>query len=117
MESRCDFSLQHRGAESSRVQANPILRGTRAALDGRIYVLPTGSHYWGTIGAEDPLAQLWMAELLYPELLERTALCEMRAVYERLFNRTFTDAELDKVLLTELNGRSRHYDRFSARSG
>ncbi|EKF18536.1 ABC transporter substrate-binding protein [Nitratireductor pacificus] len=93
---------------------DPVLQSTRAAATRRVYVLPTGSHYWGAIGPDDALTQTWLAELLYPDRLERTLRNEMRETYRAMFDREFSDERIDRILLQETNGVSADYDRFLA---
>lgn len=93
---------------------DPVLQSTKAAVSKRVYVLPTGSHYWGAIGPDDVLTQIWMAELLYPDRMEATLRTEMRETYHAMFDREFSDEQLDKVLIPVTNGGSAHYARFLA---
>lgn len=96
-----------------RVYRDPILGATHAAREQRVYVMPIGSHSWGSIGPEDPLTQIWMAELLYPELLPNMLRDEMKALYRLAFGHEFSDAEIDEVLMLERNALSAHYRRFA----
>lgn len=93
---------------------DPILQSTKAATSRRVYVLPTGSHYWGVLGPDDALTQIWMAELFYPDRLETTLREEMRETYHAMFDREFSDRQLDQILIAETNGGSAHYRRFLA---
>lgn len=100
------------GAAPSRIYDDPILGSVAAAKDRRVYVLLIGSHHWGSQGPEDPLVQLWIAELLYRELFDRSLRDAMRHAYQVMFNHTFSDDELDEVLLKTNNGVSKDYARF-----
>ncbi|EIM73527.1 periplasmic binding protein [Nitratireductor aquibiodomus RA22] len=91
---------------------DPVLQSTQAALQRRVYVLPTGSHYWGAIGPDDALTQIWLAELLYPDRLEKTLRGEMRETYRAMFDQDFSDARIDEILMLETNGISAGYERF-----
>lgn len=91
---------------------DPVLQSAKAAVNRRVYVLPTGSHYWGAIGPDDALTQIWMAELLHPERLEKSLRSEMRQTYSAMFGRKFSDSQLDRVLIPETNGGSANYARF-----
>ncbi|RWL91649.1 MAG: ABC transporter substrate-binding protein [Mesorhizobium sp.] len=107
------FVFNSQGASLERIYADPILGATKAARTRRVYVLPIGSHCWGSLGPEDPLVQTWMAELFYPEWMDRSVRGRMRNAYERLFGRRFTECELDEVLLMSTNGQSSSYERFA----
>lgn len=107
------FVFNSEGASLERVYGDPILSATKAAQARRVYILPIGSHSWGSLGPEDPLVQTWMAELFYPERMNRSVRGRMRSAYERLFGQRFTDGELDEVLLMSTNGQSDGYERFA----
>ena len=111
------FIVPSGGTTPSRIYDDPILGSIDAARNRRVYVLPIGSHHWGSQGPEDPLVQRWMAELLYPDLFERSLRATMRAAYQVMFSHTFTDDELDDVLLRSINGVSKGYSRFDRESG
>ena len=106
------FVVYSAGATPSRIYDDPILGSTDAARNRRVYVLPIGSHHWGSQGPEDPLVQRWMAELLHPDLFDRSLRATMRRAYQVMFNHTFTDDELDDVLLRSINAVSKDYARF-----
>ncbi len=96
----------------ARIYDDPILGLVEAARSRRVYVLPVGSHHWGSQGPEDPLLQRWLAELLYPERFERGLRALMRQAYQVMFDHRFTDDELDAVLLGSVNAASAGYARF-----
>lgn len=100
------------GAGPSRIFDDPILGSIPAAQNRRVYVLPTGSYAWGSLGPEDALTQLWMAELLYPDQMSHLLRDEMRGAYRLMFNFVATDAELNDILLADVNGGSANYERF-----
>ncbi|MBB4188981.1 iron complex transport system substrate-binding protein [Sinorhizobium terangae] len=107
------FVFNSEGASLERIYADPILSVTKAARARRVYVLPIGSHSWGSLGPEDPLVHTWMAELFYPERMDKSMRGRMKSAYERMFARRFTDGELDEVLLMSTNGQSNGYGRFA----
>ncbi|MET3595117.1 iron complex transport system substrate-binding protein [Mesorhizobium shonense] len=99
-------------ASLDRIYADPVLSATKAARTRRVYVLPIGSHSWGSLGPEDPLVQTWMAELFYPQRMDRSLRQRMGNAYEKMFGRRFTNQELDEVLLMSTNSQSDGYERF-----
>ena len=108
------FLFGTEGEAPEKIFNDPILRSCKAAADRRVYVLPTGSHYWGSLGPDDALAQQWMAELLYPNHLTPVLRNEMRQTYQAMFDQQFSDDRLNKILLSQTNRQSAHYERFLA---
>lgn len=104
------FGIQGESPET--IYNDPLLRSSKAATSRRVYVLPTGSHYWGALGPEDALAHMWMAELFYPDRLAPMLRHEMRQTYLAMFDRPLSEQQLDKILVSDMNGISAHYDRF-----
>ncbi|TIT84428.1 MAG: ABC transporter substrate-binding protein, partial [Mesorhizobium sp.] len=100
------------GANLDRIYADPVLSATKASRTRRVYILPIGSHCWGSLGPEDPLVHTWMAELFYPQRMDRSLRQRMRNAYEKMFGRRFTNQELDEVLLMSTNSQSDGYERF-----
>jgi iron complex transport system substrate-binding protein len=107
------FLFNSAGATPAWIHDDPILAATAAGRDRRVYILPIGAHSWGSLGPEDPLMHVWMAELLYPDRMDRSLRRRMRAAYRTLYGHDFSEDELDAVLLMDLNGQSAHYARFA----
>ncbi len=104
--------FQSEGASPAVIYDHPILGGVDAAGAGRVHVVPIGANNWGSLGPDEFLSQVWLAELLYPNLLERKLRQDMLRAYDVIFDRTFSDDELDDVLRIDINGGSNGYARF-----
>lgn len=100
------------GVSPSNVREHPILSLTPAALNDRVYLMPTGSHHWGSVGPEDPLTSLWMAELLHPNRSDWNLRNELAVAYRSMFGQAFSDNDLDEVLHVAVNRNSAEYGRF-----
>jgi iron complex transport system substrate-binding protein len=104
--------FQSEGADTALIYDHPILGSGKAAVGRRVYVLPIGANNWGSMGPDEFLSHVWLAELLHPDVLESTLRRDMRLVYSAIFNRTLSDSELDDVLRNDINGSSAGYARF-----
>jgi len=104
--------FQSEDADPASIYEHPILGGGKAAAARRVYVVPIGANNWGSLGPDEFLSQVWLAELLHPSLLESTLRDDMRRAYAAIFDRTLSDDELDEVLRTDLNGAAADYTRF-----
>lgn len=104
--------FQSEGANPALVYGHPILGGGKAAGGRRVYVVPIGANNWGSMGPDEFLSQLWLAELLYPDRLDRRLRDDMRRAYAVIFDRSLSEDELDGVLRTDLNEGATGYARF-----
>ncbi len=74
------------------ITGHPQWSGIRAVLDNKVYQLPNGISRWGHPGSvETPLALLWTAKTVYPEMFTNISIEE--EVYR--FYQTFFKMELD----------------------
>ena len=73
--------------------------GLRAVREGRVYQLPVGISRWAHPGSlESPLAALYVAKLLYPDLFSDIDMrAELSACYERFFDISLTEEDLDMI--------------------
>ncbi|MFC3075283.1 ABC transporter substrate-binding protein [Shinella pollutisoli] len=110
----CIFLFNVPGVSPSNILDHPILGLTPAALSSRVYLMPTGSHHWGSVGPEDPLTSLWMAELLHPGRSDWNLRNELAFAYRSMFGQAFSDDDLDEVLHVAVNRNSAEYERFLA---
>lgn len=107
--------FQSEDADPALIYEHPILGGVAAAGARRVHVVPIGANNWGSLGPDEYLSQMWLAELLHPDLLDRRLRSDMREAYAAIFDRSFSDDILDEILRMDLNGGSAGYARF--RSG
>ena len=70
-----------------------------AVQSGRVYRAPAG--FLDTFGRphlESALARIWLADKLYPELLDFDIVEEAGEFYSRLYGITLSDADIDAIL-------------------
>lgn len=108
--------FQSEGADVAQIYDHPILGGGKAVAGRRVYMLPIGANNWGSMGPDEFLSPIWLAELLYPHLLDSVLREDMRQAYATIFDRDMTDQEMDEVLRIDLNSRSANYERFLKRA-
>jgi ABC-type Fe3+-hydroxamate transport system substrate-binding protein len=82
-----------------------------AVRNRRVYKQPMGSaRMEGPV--DEPLLQLWMAELLYPNEMPATFRKEFKAAYGEAYHYTLSDDEIDRSIFLDANRLSAGYDRF-----
>ncbi len=82
-----------------------------AVKNKRVYKQPLGSARMTGL-ADEPLLQLWMAELLYPDLMPRLFRNEFKSVYQEIYHYDLSDDEIDRNIFLNENRRSAGYERF-----
>lgn len=92
---------------------HPILGGVKAARERRVYVLPIGTNNWGSMGPDEYLCAIWLAELLYPDRMGSKLREDIRRGFAAILNRALSDADLDGILRLDLNGDAAGYARFA----
>lgn len=82
------------------INASPQLHNLKAYREGHIYLLPLGVSRWGHPNAiETPLAILWTAKTIYPELFSDVDIeKETREFYRNFFDYQLSDSQLAKIL-------------------
>ncbi len=74
-------------------------KGISAVKAKRVYRASPGLvGPWGRPHLESALARVWLADKLYPEVLDLDMLAEARTFYQRLYGREFSDSELKEIL-------------------
>ncbi|WNJ93141.1 ABC transporter substrate-binding protein [Bosea sp. 685] len=92
---------------------DPILSGTRAAKDKRVYKIPTGAYRWEPPTQENPFLWLWLAALLHEPGPAIDLRHELREGFRDLYGFAASESDLDQVLRLDVNGSSRAYSRFA----
>lgn len=105
--------FQSEDTNPSMIYDHPILGGGKAARERRVYVLPIGTNNWGSMGPDEYLCSIWLAELLHPDRMGRTLRDDMRRGFAAILGRTLSDTELDGILRLDLNADAAGYARFS----
>ena len=90
-----------------------ILSQTAAAKAGRVYKTPNGGYVWDSASHESPFTWMWLANLAHPDLFHFDLRTEVKSGFERLYNYTPTDEEIDAVLKLELNKGAANYEQFA----
>ncbi len=82
------------------IEQSPQLHNLRAYREGHIYLLPLGVSRWGHPNSiETPLAILWTAKTVYPELFSDVDIeKETRDFYRNFFDYELSDSQLAKIL-------------------
>ncbi|MBV9162384.1 MAG: ABC transporter substrate-binding protein [Pseudonocardiales bacterium] len=82
---------------------DPRFTDLRAVQSGRIGIIPTGIQIWGNNTAEQPLALLWVAKYVFPQQFAHINLpAETKSFYQRYFNITLTDPQVQQLLASTL---------------
>jgi iron complex transport system substrate-binding protein len=98
-----------------RVLKDPLLSLTRAARAKRVYKMPLGGYRWDPPSHESPLAWMWLANLLHPDVFDFDVRSAMRSAYATLYGHTLTAAETDEILRLSTQDDTANYARFRAR--
>jgi iron complex transport system substrate-binding protein len=85
------------------IKGNPQWSGIKAVQNNRVYQLPLGISRWGHPGSvEIPLAVLWTAKTVYPEILTTVNMAEeVDNFYRTFFNFELSDEQIEKILKGE----------------
>ncbi|WP_047221199.1 ABC transporter substrate-binding protein [Protofrankia coriariae] len=71
----------------------------KAVQTNRVYLNPQGLYPWDRFGPEEALQIQWAAKTLHPDLFKDVDIrAESRAFYQKFFDYTVTDADLDQIL-------------------
>lgn len=92
---------------------DPLWQDIAAVQAKQVYKMPLGGYRWDPPNQESGLAFRWVAQLTHPELDFGDLRAEMVTEYTFLYGVAPTETQLDKILHTDLNAGSAHYDAFS----
>ncbi|MBG0512032.1 hypothetical protein I3J13_24945 [Agrobacterium sp. MOPV5] len=95
------------------IMKDEVLSQTAAAQAGRVYKTPNGGYVWDSASHESPFTWMWLANLAHPDLFHFDLRAEVKSGFERLYNYTPTDEEIDAVLKLELNKDAANYEQFA----
>jgi iron complex transport system substrate-binding protein len=105
--------FQSEEADPALVYDHPVIGAGRAAVSRRVYVVPIGANNWGSMGPDEFLSPIWLAELLHPRIMAAGLRDDMRQAYAAIFDRELSDKELDGILRNDLNATAADYARFA----
>ncbi|WP_451985091.1 ABC transporter substrate-binding protein [Azospirillum endophyticum] len=100
-----------RDLQPADIRNDPLLSGTAAAKAGRVYKVPVGAFRWEPPNAENPLLWLWLAKLFHPDAHNYDMRAEVRRGIALVYGSEPTDAEIDRLLLADVNKGTLNYDR------
>ncbi|WP_245411237.1 ABC transporter substrate-binding protein [Methylovirgula ligni] len=92
---------------------DPRWQDVAAVKAHRVYRVPLGGYRWDPPSEESALAWTWLALLLHPDRIKYDLRKDVRDWYRFLYNRTVTDADLDRILFVKQNGTSTDYARLT----
>lgn len=101
------------GAMPRDIYSDPVWQGIAAVRERRVYKVPLGGYRWDPPGQESPLMWHWLSDIAYPQA--QSGLRSKVGEYFRfLYDHEVTDDELNRILWTEANAGSAHYQQFNA---
>lgn len=103
------------GLSVSRIYDDPILSKTKAAKAKRVYKVPVGGARWEPASQESPLGWMWFAELLHPDRVHFDIRGQVTEMYQKIYGKAPTAAELDEILNMKMNGAGANYGQFAAK--
>jgi len=82
------------------IEANEKMHNLAAYQKGNLKLMPLGVSRWGhPYSVETPLAILWTAKTIYPEMFPDVDLNqETRTFYQRFFHYQLSDTEVEKIM-------------------
>ncbi len=101
------------GAMPNDIYSNPVWQTIAAVRARRVYKVPLGGYRWDPPGQESPLMWHWLADISFPQRKSQVR-GKLAAYYDFLYARQPSTAQVDKILWTDMNGRSAGYGQFDA---
>lgn len=95
------------------IYGNPVWQSVSAARSRRVYKVPLGGYRWDPPGQESPLMWRWLSDISFPSG-SSTLRQELADYFDFLYGQRPTDAGMDKILWSEVNGKSANYRQFNA---
>ncbi|HEY8294093.1 MAG TPA: ABC transporter substrate-binding protein [Micrococcaceae bacterium] len=101
------------GAMPDDIYSNPVWQTIAAVRARRVYKVPLGGYRWDPPGQESPLMWRWLTDISFPQQKSQLR-GKVAAYYDFLYARQPSPAQVDKILWTDINGRSADYGQFDA---
>ncbi|WP_426995972.1 ABC transporter substrate-binding protein [Pseudarthrobacter sp. N5] len=102
------------GAMPNDIYSNPIWQTIAAVRARRVYKVPLGGYRWDPPGQESPLMWHWLSDISFPQPQKSQLRSKVAGYYDFLYARQPSPAQIDKILWTDVNGRSAAYGQFDA---
>lgn len=96
------------------VYGDAVWQDVSAVRSRRVYKVPLGGYRWDPPSHESPLMWRWLSEIAFPGRISGDLRRQVRGYYRFLYGHTPTDAQLDTILWTDVNGKSANYQEFHA---
>lgn len=81
------------------IMSDPLWSDIDAVKNGDVYLMPTSLVSFDRFAVELPLLLEYSANVLYPELHEFDAINDFREFYQEFYGKTFSDEDLNNMLL------------------
>ena len=86
---------------SEDILSDPKWQDIRAVRNGRVYVIPSYTHTWGYPTSEWVMGTMWLADRLYPEIVNLDMTVETKEFYSKFFCCDLSDEEVYEILHPE----------------
>ena len=95
-----DIILANEPTAKTRIMTDVTWAKLNAVRNKKVFQMPIGVSRWGHPGSiETPLALLWTAKTVYPELFPNLDMAfETKRFYEMFFDYALTDTQVDRIL-------------------
>ncbi len=97
------------------IYSHPVLSLTKAARNKRVYKFARGGYRWEPPSHESPLAWMWLANILHPEMTPYDLRAETRAAFKAIYGYEATEDDLDGVFRLTENAGAADYAQFQRR--
>ncbi|UWG96629.1 ABC transporter substrate-binding protein [Dehalobacter sp. DCM] len=100
LEANPEYILINGGDVLDYINKSTQLHNLKAYKEKHIYLMPLGVSRWGhPTSIESPLAMLWIAKTIYPDLFADIDICtETKDFYKNYFHYELSDAQVTKIL-------------------
>ncbi len=95
------------------VYKDPVFKDMSAVKTRRVYKVPLGGYRWDPPGQESPLMWQWLSEIAFPQATSNLR-TQIVTYYKFLYGREPSSSQMDKILWTDVNGKSANYGQFDA---
>lgn len=97
------------------IYGDPVWQDVSAVRAQRVYKVPLGGYRWDPPSHESPLMCQWLSHLCHPREQQAGGLrADVADYYRFLYGQSPTEAQLDTILWSDVNGKSAHYEPFHA---
>lgn len=102
------------GGMPADIYGDKVWATTAAVKSRRVYKVPFGGYRWDPPSHESPLMWNWLSALVHPEAEQIDLRGKIGDDYDFFYGARPDDAEIDKILWTDINNESANYQQFNA---